>query len=34
VTAQLGGAEWLAVEPLGPPAERRHVHMGGHGRPS
>jgi hypothetical protein len=25
-TLQLGGAEWLGVEPLGRPAERGHVH--------
>ena len=24
---QLGGAEWLGVEPRGRPAERGHVHM-------
>ena len=31
VAAQLGGAEWLGVEPLGRPAERGHVHTPEHG---
>jgi hypothetical protein len=34
VAAQLGGAEWLRIEPLGRRAERRHVHVPEHGRPS
>ena len=32
VAAQLGGAEWLGVEPPGRPAKRRHVQWAGHGR--
>jgi hypothetical protein len=31
VAAQLGGAEWLGVEPAGRPAEQGHVHTSEHG---